>query len=301
MIRIIFLVYLVSLSTFLTAQDQLIYNNGQKEYVDSILKLENDTLFYQNFKKAYKVSLSDVKGYYITIKSKENLEKGFSKREKEYFKVGDSIRLEKKDRTYTTKYRQYIVKTTIPFITKGIYDINVTYEKFLKKKTSFVSNLNIGIVNDFDVFFNNYGFSSSTLENTNYNTDGFSLGYMAGYRFYFVPYRKFRPGGFYIGLAAQPIYTKTYCDVKFSSNDIVLLHYREETQNIGVNLGATAGVQWLIAGRVCLDFELKVFGSISKFSNEQTVYINDGFEPNDVFTKNTVPIIFNLNFGYAFD
>ena len=69
------------------AQDQIIYLNGDKYYVDKIIGIQNDSLIYSYFKKTRKIPLTRVKGYYVTIDTKENLKKGFYKREREYHKI----------------------------------------------------------------------------------------------------------------------------------------------------------------------------------------------------------------------
>lgn len=82
--------FLLVLSTQIQAQDQIMYLNGDENYVDQIIEIQNDSLVYSFFKKTKKVPLTDVKGYYITIDTKENLKKRFYKREREYHKV-DSL------------------------------------------------------------------------------------------------------------------------------------------------------------------------------------------------------------------
>ncbi len=69
------------------AQDQVVYLNGDKDYVDEIVKVENDSLIYCSFRKTYKVPLENVLGYFLTVETKENMKKGFYRREREYFEI----------------------------------------------------------------------------------------------------------------------------------------------------------------------------------------------------------------------
>ncbi|MBN1181003.1 MAG: hypothetical protein JXB49_01865 [Bacteroidales bacterium] len=72
------------------AQDQIIYLNGEEDYVDKIVEVKNDSLTYITFKKYKKAPLYLVKGYYLTIDTRENMKKGYFRREREYFEI-DSI------------------------------------------------------------------------------------------------------------------------------------------------------------------------------------------------------------------
>lgn len=81
-----FIVYSIQIH----AQDQIIYLNGNEHYVDHIIDIKNDSLKYSSYKKTKKVPLTEVKGYFITIDSRENLKKRFYKREREYHVI-DSI------------------------------------------------------------------------------------------------------------------------------------------------------------------------------------------------------------------
>lgn len=89
-LRYLILLFLCIVSFKINAQDQIVYLNGDKDYVDKIDTVQNDSLLYVSFKKTLKVPLSKVKGYYQTINTKENLKKRYYKREREYFAI-DSL------------------------------------------------------------------------------------------------------------------------------------------------------------------------------------------------------------------
>jgi hypothetical protein len=77
----------IILTLNLSAQDQIIYLNGDKNYVDKIEGIENDTLIYISFKKTRKAPLKIIEGYYLTINTKENLKRGYYRRDRTYHEI----------------------------------------------------------------------------------------------------------------------------------------------------------------------------------------------------------------------
>jgi hypothetical protein len=61
------------ISLKIVSQDQLVLKNQSKKYVDKIIEIKDDSISYKNFKKTYKISSSKLKGYYLTIQTKEKL------------------------------------------------------------------------------------------------------------------------------------------------------------------------------------------------------------------------------------
>ena len=297
--RIIVFVYLISTYTFVFSQDQLIYKNGKSEYIDSICVME-DTLLYYNFKKPYKIPSSKIDGYFLTIRTKENLEKGFYRRERQYINISNDTILSKKSKIDTSIVRDYVLKTTIPFLNKGIYDINWGFEKYFRKKSTINANFNLLIFNDFDLSFENFGVLIDSENEVNHNINGFGTFLTGGYRYYIIPFRKFKPGGIYLGAAGELMYVNVNNEVKYYLNDILEHHYKVYINSYGINLGAIAGVQWLIASRVCLNIDLSVYGSINNSSQKSTEYVNNGYEINDISMDNKF-INLTLYLGYAFN
>ncbi len=68
----------------LFCQDEIFYVNGGHEYVDQILKVENNLLYYSSSDLQYKVPLPLMYGYYSTIRTEKNLSKKFQKRKTIY-------------------------------------------------------------------------------------------------------------------------------------------------------------------------------------------------------------------------
>ncbi len=288
--------------SFIFAQDQIIYKYSQNDYVDSILGVNNDTIIYSNFKEIYKVPLSDVEAYFITIRSKENLGKGFYMRERELYNISEKIEYQERNklRRDTVIHRTHVIKSAIPFKLNGNYEFDLSYEKFNTKKTSFYTNISISVINDLDLWVNQSG--GSFPEYLSYhNIYGNSFSVTTAYKYYFIPFKRFKPAGVYIGIAAQPSYTKVYCDYMVFYNESLQYSYRDEGKIIGVNVGGLAGIQFLISSRICLGFEFGFYGSISKFTSEKTVYFNTGHELKDIITKDNFPMSFNISLGYAFN
>lgn len=75
------------LSIHVHSQDQIEYLDGDKVYVDNIDNVKNDSITYTHYKKTRKEPLSKIKGYYLTIDTKDNLKRGFHRREREYYAV----------------------------------------------------------------------------------------------------------------------------------------------------------------------------------------------------------------------
>jgi hypothetical protein len=84
------------ISLKIVSQDQLVLKNQSKKYVDKIIEIKDDSISYKNFKKTYKISSSKLKGYYLTIQTKENLEKRFYKRNRVYYPIANKVILASK-------------------------------------------------------------------------------------------------------------------------------------------------------------------------------------------------------------
>jgi hypothetical protein len=82
----------------LYGQDQIIYTKGDADYVDRIDSIFNDSLIFTSFKKSHKVPLTKIKGYYITVKTAENLKKGYYKRERIYYEIDSKYHVAKKNK-----------------------------------------------------------------------------------------------------------------------------------------------------------------------------------------------------------
>ena len=69
------------------SQDQLFFKNNTNKFVHNIIEVTSDSITYKNFKKEYRISTAKLSGYYLTIKTKENLNKRFYKRSRTYHAI----------------------------------------------------------------------------------------------------------------------------------------------------------------------------------------------------------------------
>ncbi len=93
---IILLTITLCISLKMVSQDQLVLKNQSKKYVDKIIEIKDDSISYKNFKKTYKISSSKLKGYYLTIQTKENLKQRFYKRNRVYHPINNKVILASK-------------------------------------------------------------------------------------------------------------------------------------------------------------------------------------------------------------